>query len=116
MITSKTAANLWNCYREIRAGRKLLADMAKAAKEHLADKTAPSLSDVFGQRRHLQLGIPAGESCHQLLDIAPDLAATIIKAHIANKQAELTRLNEAARVELDLEDDQRGDSALSDDE
>lgn len=101
MITAKTAADLWNAHREIRTGKKLLADITKAESEFRHDRHAPSLRDAFGQRRHLQLGVPAGESCHQLLDVAPELAMSIIRAHIANKEAELVALNEAARTELD---------------
>ncbi len=102
MITQQTAAAIWNAYREIEAGEKLLADMEKELKwEH--DKTAPTLKDAFGQRRHIQLGIPSGESAHRLLTVSPVLAISVINAHIANKRKELAEANECARIELNQE-------------
>lgn len=102
MITQETAAALWNCHREIVAGQKLLSDMEEVrAKSWDIQKTEPTLKDAFGNRRHLQMGIPCGENAHRLLDVAPDLAESVIRAHIANKQAELVKINERARIELD---------------
>jgi hypothetical protein len=101
MIRQETAARIWNCYREIEAGEKLLADMAEVEKRYRADKTAPTLKDAFGERRHLQLGIPSGDACHRLLDVHPDLAKSCIRSHIATKRAQLVEANEQARVELD---------------
>ncbi len=53
------------------------------------DKHAPSLRDCFGRRQHLELGIPCGENGHRLLKVDPSLAESVIRAHIANKEAEL---------------------------
>ena len=100
MITAETAARIWNCYREIRAAKKLLKDMAKATKEFDFDKYAPRLKDAFGRERQLQLGVPTGEGCHQLFEVHPELAESIIRAHIAAKRAALIEANESARVEL----------------
>jgi len=105
MITAETAARIWECYREIRTAEKLLDDMAKAAKEDHANKYAENLQDAFGRRRQLQLGIPAGNDCHRLFDVSVTLAKTVIKAHIASKQAELVEANEQARIELGGNDD-----------
>lgn len=102
MITRDTAAAIWNAYREIEAGEKLLADMQRereAAGMH-ADKHAPTLRDAFGRVRQLQLGIPSGENAHRLLDVSPVLAESVIRAHIQNKRAELSEVNERARIEL----------------
>lgn len=103
MITQKTAGRLWNCYREIHAAEKLLEDMAESERNYRDDVRAETLKDAFGRRQHLQLGVPTGESCHRLLDVAPELAKTVINAHIANKRAELAEANEQARIELDAE-------------
>ena len=101
MITQETAAHIWDCYREIAAGKKLLEDMQKGAQENEEDdRTAPSLRDAFGRKRHLQLGIPSGQNGHRLLNVAPDLAESVIRAHIANQEAELVTVNEQARIEL----------------
>jgi hypothetical protein len=101
MISQETAAKIWYAYREIENARKLLDDMAAAANDYRHDKHSPRLRDAFGERRHLQLGIPIGDDAHRLFDVAPDLASSVIRAHIAAKQAELIEANEQARIELD---------------
>lgn len=100
MISKDTAAAIWNAYREIEAGEQLLSDMTKERARTDADKRAPTLRDAFGQKRQLQLGIPTGDNSHRLLDVSPVLAESMIRAHIANKHAELAEANERARVEL----------------
>ncbi len=99
MITQETAAAVWNAYREIETGKKLLEDIAAEQKWH-HDKTAPSLKDAFGHKQHFQLGIPSGQNSHRLLTVHPQLALSVIRAHIANKEAELAEANERARIEL----------------
>ena len=103
MITQDTASRIWNCYREIEVAKSLLEDMDKAAKDsfHIPDKNAPTLKDAFGQVRHLQLGIPSGEGSHRLFRVMPQLAKSVINAHIAAINAELVEANEQARIELD---------------
>ena len=102
MITQKTAERIWSAYREIEAGEKLLADMAAIRAEPFSDRDrhAPTLKDAFGRARHLQLGIPSGENGHRIFDVAPELAESVIRAHIAKKQVELVEANEQARIEL----------------
>ena len=101
MISQKTAERIWGCYREIAAAEKLLADMEESEREYRDDVRAETLKDAFGRRKHLRLGVPSGDSCHTLLDVAPALAKSVIRAHVATKQAELTEANEQARIELD---------------
>lgn len=100
MITQETAARIWNCYREIATGWKLMADMEEERRKNPDDPHAPELRDVFGRRRGLQLGVPSGASCHTLLDVGPELGVSVIRAHIAAKEAELVEANEQARIEL----------------
>ncbi len=100
MITQETAAAIWHAYREIEAGQKLLTDMEAARKQHQLDKTEPSLKDAFGRPRHLELGVPSGENSHRILQVAPELAESIIRAHIENKRAYLAECQERARFEL----------------
>jgi hypothetical protein len=64
------------------------------------DKSAPTLKDAFGRRQHLQLGIPSGENSHRLFQVAPQLAESVIRAHIAKTEAELAEAQEQARLEL----------------
>ena len=72
----------------------------------ITDKHAPTLKDAFLKERHLQLGIPIGDSGHRLLDVAPELAESIILSHIARKRVELVEANERARIELNFPDEQ----------
>lgn len=97
MITKETAARIWNCYREIENGSKLLSDMQQAQK----DGTDPNPRDTWGRHRCLQLGVPSGENSHRLFDVQPKLAQSVIRAHIAEKERELAEANEQARIELD---------------
>ena len=55
---------------------------------------------MFGRKQGLQLGIPCGESGHTLLNVSPELAESVITAHIAARRAELVDINERARIEL----------------
>ena len=100
MITQKTAADIWQCYREINAGEKLLADMEERKKAYPEDKYAQHLKDVFGRGQNLQLGIPCGENGHKLFSVSPEMAGAVIRSHIAVKQAELVEINERVRIEL----------------
>ncbi|WP_437227518.1 hypothetical protein SH661x_000398 [Planctomicrobium sp. SH661] len=105
MISQKTAEEIWHCYREIGAGEKLLEDLDQQKKDHPDDRHAQNLKDAFGRRRQLQLGIPSGSNSHSLYDVSQTLAESIIRAHIANKKAELAQYSEKARIELsDLPD------------
>lgn len=104
MITPDTAADIWNCHREIRTGEKLLADLAeeeaKDGEYKKDDAFEPRIQDAFGRPRQLQLGVPSGENCHRLFGVSADLAVSVIKVHIANQRARLAELNEKARLEL----------------
>ena len=102
MITKDTCAAIWNAYREIEAGEKLLADMQAERDKPFGeeDRHAPTLKDAFGRARHLQLGIPSGGNGHRLFDVSPALAESVIRVHIENKRAELVEANERARIEI----------------
>ena len=101
MITQETAALIFQAYRELEAGQKLLDDMKTIRERECLDKTAPTIKDAFGQPRHLQLGIPSGENGHRILNVSPVLAESVIRAHIENKRAELATMQERARIELE---------------
>ena len=102
MITQATASAIWAAYREIESAEKLIADMNAEREKPFADRSkyAPTLKDAFGQRRHLQLGVPSGDNCHRIFDVNPELAESVIRAHIAKKTVELVEANERARIEL----------------
>lgn len=101
MISSETVERIWKCQREITVGKALLNEMQEIAKNIRRDGSAERIRDAFGRERDLQLGIPSGENCHRLLNVSPALAVTIIRTHIANKEAELVEANEQARIELE---------------
>ena len=102
-LTMETIGAVYHAMREIETGEKLLADIKEIRDRQVLDKYAPTLKDAFGERRHLQLGIPSGQSAHRLLDVSPVLAESVIRAHIENKRAELASANERARIELGLD-------------
>lgn len=101
MISSETIERIWKCQREISVGKSLLEEMKKIAVSLKRDGAAERIRDAFGRERDLQLGIPSGENCHRMLDVSPALSVSIIKAHIANKEAELIEANEQAKIELE---------------
>lgn len=102
MITQETASSIWSAYREIEAAEKILSDIAdeRAKPFRDDDKFAPTLKDAFGRTRHLQLGVPSGSNGHRLFDVRPELAESVIRAHIAQMKVRLVEANECARVEL----------------
>ena len=102
MITQETASAIWSAYREIEASNKLIEDMAAERSRPFSDdeKHAATLKDVYGRKRHLELGIPSGQNGHRIYGVSPELAESVIRAHIAKKQAELVEANERARIEL----------------
>ena len=101
MITQETAAHIYHAFREVESGEKLLLDMKEAVSwPNELNKTEPRLKDAFGRRQHLQMGVPSGKDCHRLLEVSPQLAESVIRAHIANKKRELAELQETARIEL----------------
>lgn len=101
MISNETVERIWKCQREIAVGKSLLDEMQKIAANLKRDGSAKRIKDAFGHERDLQLGIPSGENCHRLLNVSPTLAVSIIRSHIAIKEAELVEANEMARLELE---------------
>lgn len=95
MISKQTAYDLWVAYDEIERAKRMLAELEEQRKR--GDEM--NLRDAFGHRRALQLGVPSGDSSHRILDLQPSLAVEIIKAHIAQKRAALTVINERAIAE-----------------
>jgi hypothetical protein len=72
-----------------------------ASRENRPKEMNPNPRDDFGRRKNLQLGIPQSSTCHRLLDVSPDLAMVIIRAHIAEKRAKLDALNAQAKMEAE---------------
>jgi hypothetical protein len=96
MISMETARRIWHCYREIATAQKLLAQLEQAIREG----KVPDPLDDFDRHRCFQLGVPSGHDCQRLFDVQPTMAMSVIRAHIAAKQAELVEANEQARLQL----------------
>lgn len=96
MITQETAARIWNAYREIATAKELLAEMEKANK----GLEGPTPREEWRRKYEYQLGVPTGVSSHRLYNVSPKLGESVIRAHIANQEAELAEANEQARIEL----------------
>ncbi len=99
MISQKTAAAIYQAHREIEAGQRILADLATERERCKFDEMEPRIEDVFGRRRRFQLGVPTGNDSHRLLSVSANLAECVIRAHIAETEAELAKLNEMALIE-----------------
>lgn len=106
MLSQEMCKKIWACHREIETGKSLLIEVEKIINANeerqrtQAHGEALSLKDAFGRSQGLQLGIPSGDNCHQLLNMSYDLAKPVIKTHISNKEAELAELNEMAKLEI----------------
>ena len=100
LISQKTAEKIWSCYREINTAKTLLKDMHELRMKYPNDPHAQSLKDCFGVSRSLQLGVPSGENSHRLFNVKPQLAESVIRAHIAAQESELVEANEQAKIEL----------------
>lgn len=98
MISKQTAADIWTAYEEVERGERLLKELEEQRQS--GEEVGPR--DAFGRRRSLQLGVPSGDNGHRLMDLQPALAVQVIKAHIAQKKAELGLLGERARAELEV--------------
>lgn len=47
MITQETAGRIWNCYREIAAGEKLMTDLAESEKNYRDDVRRETVKDAY---------------------------------------------------------------------
>ena len=94
-ISQEAAHRIWLAHREIEVGEQLLAEIEKELDAHKYDKPTDR---HYGIGKRIEMGIPAGNG-HRLLDVAPHLALAVIRAHIAEKHADLIAATEAAVVE-----------------
>jgi len=93
-ITEDTAFAILTAYREIKSATTLLADIEQA----IADR--PSSFDLEHRYKRYQLGVPSGESSTRIFDVRPELAKSVVLAHIAEQERRLVEANERARIEL----------------
>ena len=97
MITKHTAMDIALAYREIETGEELLKKIEETRHRH----TPPDIRDAFGRVSDgLRLGVPSGETSHQMFNVPWSLAKPIIEAHIATERAKIRALTEKARHEI----------------
>ena len=96
MIKQETAKMIWSCYQEIQVGERLIANL----EESIASGEDPASLDTRGQRQRYDLGFPTDPASKRLCNIRPELALSVIRAHVAEKHQELAVANESARSEL----------------
>lgn len=95
-LSMETAHRVWSAHREIQVGTKLRDEM----KKEIDKGVDPTPLDGFGRHRNIQMGVPMGHDSQRLLDIEPQVAVSVIDAHIATKRKELEHASIAARIEL----------------
>lgn len=101
IISKATAEAIWSAHREIEVSEKLKKDMAASLKDYVRDDSDAVLSDHYGRRRALELGVPNGSNGHRLFRLPPSVAGYCIDAHIANQQKLLAEACIMAQMELD---------------
>lgn len=99
MITKETAAKIYFCHEQIENCKKLISDMAETLKID-SEKETPQLSNAFGEKAGLQLGVPSGMGSHRLFGVNAELAVKIIEKHIEEKTIRLNELMAIAKIEL----------------
>lgn len=96
MITKDTARKIYNCHHEIEKAGELLKEM----KTEISKTGKPELTNAFGEKKGLQLGVPSSNSSQTLYDVPPELAYDVIAAHIRQKDQQLKELMAIAKIEL----------------
>lgn len=99
LLSKQTAMDIALIYREIENGEALLAEVETTIAKSRFDQA--DIRDAFGRRCDgLELGVPTDRTSRRLFNVPWSLALPVIKAHLAQKRAELDALSEAARAEL----------------
>lgn len=96
MITKEIAVKIYNCYREIEEGGKMIEELKKS----INDKGDFELKDQWGNSKGLELRIPSGQTSYSIRTVPFHLALDVIKEHTENQKVELERLKEICRVQL----------------
>lgn len=91
IITKELCLKMYSCFYEIDTTKKLIEEGEKALRE-----SKPAVKpDCFGYEQNFQMSLPSGfENSRSCIKVNPHLAFAILRNHIAQKEAELTALNE----------------------
>jgi hypothetical protein len=96
MITQEVALLIFNCYREISEGNKMIVELKKS----LNDKGEFEIRDNWGNTRGLELHLPTSMSGATIKRLPFELALNVIEKHIEAQHCELERLKEVCRIQL----------------
>jgi demethoxyubiquinone hydroxylase (CLK1/Coq7/Cat5 family) len=98
MITKETAVKIWHCYNEIESAEKILTDLAESLKK--SPDEAPTLSNAFGERCGLQLGVPSGNAGQRIFGVNTEMGVKVIEQHIQDKKKRLEEFRAIAHLEM----------------
>jgi len=106
MISKETCQKIWHCHREIEVSNQSIEGINEFIQKNndykTANEFARSVENTWGGGRGVEMQVPSNESgsSKSIYNVSPELALAVIKAHIANKTAELAELNEISKIEL----------------
>jgi hypothetical protein len=106
MLTSETAAKVYNCYKEIAHSEALLAEMKKREAALGKMRHGFNHEDFLKEQSFyndglISMTIPSSENAGTVYRIEFELGQSILIAHIAKQKALLVSLNEQARLEIE---------------
>lgn len=96
MITQEIALLIFNCYREINEGNKMIIELKKS----LNEKGEFEIRDNWGNSRGLEIHFPTSMSGATIRRVPFELALTVIEKHIEAQHAELERLKSVCLIQL----------------
>jgi hypothetical protein len=112
MIQQKTAREIYNCYSDIVNSEKLLEEIAKIEERIEAERKEASHRNDLSERYEMyELGVPDTFSSERnrsmrIFRMKPTLAKSVIIAHRADQKARLAELNEIAKIECSVEQEE----------
>jgi|LSQA01.1.fsa_nt_gi hypothetical protein len=109
MLTPETAAKIFNCHKEIKDSENLLLEMKKREKALNELKHGIEHEEFLKEKSYyndglLSMTIPSSENSGSVYRIEFELGRSILIAHIAKQKAMLVTLNEQARLEIEMEE------------
>lgn len=96
MITQEVALLIFNAYREIQQGTKMIEEL----KNSLNEKGEFEIKDNWGNTRGLELHLPTSMSGATIKRVPFELALKVIQTHIEEQKKELERLKEVCKIQL----------------
>jgi hypothetical protein len=109
MLTPDTAAKIFNCHKEIKHSENLLLEMEKREKalkelKHDIEHEEFLKEKAWWNDGLIQMTIPSSDHAGTVYRIEFELGRSVLIAHIAKQKAMLVSLNEQARLEIEMEE------------